>query len=191
MKRLIIYAIIILSLTVLTIIFNCLCLIGWVETIFAWTFFLPIFVDLGYMAITKIWQSKILAIKYLINLCIYINRLIKLETQTNENRNNFDISKAQSEREKRIVIENKLTEPIDIKSIPVKIIKGQEKDIINHLNLLYSNQNTKNESEKINSNPKHLLIIIQNQIDKIKVTEQEKILNDLQIEKLGINKGFV
>ena len=169
MRRLIIYSATILALIILTVTLSCLNLIGWVEIIFTWAFFLPVFVDMGYMAIKGMRQRKVLAIKYLVDLCVHINDVIDTKKQSNENNKNPDAPKT------------------DIAAIPGNIVKRHLKEIFRQIKLLYGEKKSKEELSSIKNNPKRLTDIIEFQLNKTKITEEEKILNNLPLEKLKLH----
>jgi len=138
------------------------------------------------MALGRMRQRKISAIKYLINLCVYIDILQHEETKTNEHRKNLDLSKV-SERERLLVIEHKLTEPIDIVSVPLNIVTQSEKDILVQLKILFGRgANIELNNIKASQKQRHLLEIIKSQSKKIKITEQEKIINNLLFDNIGL-----
>jgi hypothetical protein len=170
----------------LTVIFACFDFIDWVSILFTWLFFTPVFIDLLIMAFERKRQKKITAIKYLINLCVYIDTIQKDSAEVNEKRKNFDMSKVISKRERLFVVENKLTEPLDIGAMPIEIFKQQSKEIITQFNILFNKHNASLEYERIQNTPKYMIEIIKKQSTTIKITEQEKILNHLQFNKIGL-----
>ena len=185
--RLIIYSILLPALLALTILFACLSLADWAGILLTWVFFTPVFIDLFIMALGRKRQNKITAVKYLVYVCIYIDTIQKADAEANENRKKLDLAKI-NERERMLIIEHRLTEPIDIKAIPLNIVNQYEGDILKQLKVLFG-RGAATEYAKIKESElqRHLLEIIKTQARKIKITEQEKVINNLQFDKIGIS----